>query len=667
MNGDITDDNLYSPGDVPGSQQTPRKNDFTQESNTDSDVSSLYPGSTTTSSAYATSDGNKEDGRPSGTSLNNSNSNSNSNSNIINSSNKNSSSNNLSSSRTKPPLGGSTLAPNNSSDSINSTDVDLRKTIRKKNQEIEKLNAECLELEDQCSALKTEVREAWDNYKIAQERSAAREAELLDEIKQLQKAKLVDKQQMLGHVSKVQGDVDDMVRQLKALEEERDGLLQRLEEVDAMEAMWQAKEAELMEELAQARASSVQGVHSLREELRAAIAASEQLRTDQASLMRSSQVRQAELEAINSELSSSLTDKQREISRLQQQLHQSGKDDFSFREMDGLRQQNILLGQQVEEEREKVLTCERKLRQMECEIRAAQISLDDERMRASTINTDLTAQIATLEDKLRDALSGGGAGRSHMKRDQGDDMGRYRSPASIVRQGAARDGSEMMTPQKDDNISALSPEATAAKFEKMEEEIQGLAQNVQNLSKQLLSKQSQVLELHAERSALKSRISDLQARCSKAEQQLITLRDLEDDDFSSVLEGNDDAESGGVGGSMYGNSGASSSGGGGLKQRGGRNNSVLAPPRRPPGSHKMISDLEKLGVKPAPAVAKAVNYIDAWTLLTGKFLKSYPMLRFGFVLYLLILHLWVFIVLGYQTHSLEELELDKRPHDRMNP
>ena len=47
-------------------------------------------------------------------------------------------------------------------------------------QEIENLNRECLELEELCQALKGEVREAWDNYKVAQERAAFREAELQD-------------------------------------------------------------------------------------------------------------------------------------------------------------------------------------------------------------------------------------------------------------------------------------------------------------------------------------------------------------------------------------------------------------------------------------------------------------------------------------------------------
>ena len=52
-------------------------------------------------------------------------------------------------------------------------------------QEIDRLNEECLDLEDQVSALKVEVKEAWGSYKNAQERAALREAELQDEIRQV--------------------------------------------------------------------------------------------------------------------------------------------------------------------------------------------------------------------------------------------------------------------------------------------------------------------------------------------------------------------------------------------------------------------------------------------------------------------------------------------------
>ena len=57
-------------------------------------------------------------------------------------------------------------------------------------QEIEKLNEECLELEDQVQALKNEVKEAWGSYKTSQERAAVREAELQDELRQVRSPNL---------------------------------------------------------------------------------------------------------------------------------------------------------------------------------------------------------------------------------------------------------------------------------------------------------------------------------------------------------------------------------------------------------------------------------------------------------------------------------------------
>lgn len=50
----------------------------------------------------------------------------------------------------------------------NGIEIELKKTIKQQKKEIEKINAECLEFEDQCSALKLEVREAWDSKLLLQ-------------------------------------------------------------------------------------------------------------------------------------------------------------------------------------------------------------------------------------------------------------------------------------------------------------------------------------------------------------------------------------------------------------------------------------------------------------------------------------------------------------------
>ena len=52
-------------------------------------------------------------------------------------------------------------------------------------------------------------------------------------------------------------------------------------------------------------------------------------------------------------------------------------------------------------------------------------------------------------------------------------------------------------------------------------------------------------------------------------------------------------------------------------------------------------------------VAKAVDAMDGLTLLTGKFLRSYPLLRLAFVIYLLVLHMWVLLVLVVKMETIE--------------
>ena len=41
-------------------------------------------------------------------------------------------------------------------------------------------------------------------------------------------------------------------------------------------------------------------------------------------------------------------------------------------------------------------------------------------------------------------------------------------------------------------------------------------------------------------------------------------------------------------------------------------------------------------------MASAVNAIDSWTLITGRYLRSSPLVRVGITMYLLALHVWVF-------------------------
>jgi hypothetical protein len=102
------------------------------------------------------------------------------------------------------------------------------------------------------------------------------------------------------------------------------------------------------------------------------------------------------------------------------------------------------------------------------------------------------------------------------------------------------------TPMKGDNNESILDRLEEAEAEQEQEIITSLQTQVQGLSKQLLQKQGMVLELQAERAALKSRVQDLQARCSKAEQRLHHLRDVEEDgdDGFDVSDNYDDSRSG---------------------------------------------------------------------------------------------------------------------------
>ena len=64
---------------------------------------------------------------------------------------------------------------------------------------------------------------------------------------------------------------------------------------------------------------------------------------------------------------------------------------------------------------------------------------------------------------------------------------------------------------------------------------------------------------------------------------------------------------------------------------------------------------------------QAVSWIDNYTLITGRLLRSYSLLRLGFVLYLLILHIWVFVVIAFHTHSLEDFDASSNMKPKLLP
>ena len=492
----------------------------------------------------------------------------------------------VSSTKTKPTTSSSSSSSSSSVEYTTSKADDLKK-IKDKDQEIEKLNAECLELEDKCASLTKEAKEAWESYRISQERAAAREAELLDEVKDIQKAKAAEKQQIVGQISKSQNEMENLIKQINTLQNENSSLLEKLDEMEANEDIWKTEQTKLEEDLFQARSGSVQGVQSLRDELAQALSTADQLRSDYATLTKLSQIRQQELEQQTQELEKSLTEKDREIAKVNIKIQQYDRNNPNTKEIDELNRKIELLSIGLEEEKEKTMLLEKKLKQSELAYKAAQISWDDSRLNLDKAIHDLKTQL------------------------------------------------------KQESTPNLAPlvDTDANKILRMQEEIDNYVAQVQTLTRQLLNKQGTVLELQAERSALKSRVADLQTKIAENELQLTALRDIEaDDDYY------DDNNSSNSNYNTYESGNSIKLG---LQKRGRTSNDGE------PSGHKVISGLKQMGVNPNASVVRAVNYIDTWTLITGRLLRNYPLLRLGFVLYLLFLHLWVLCVLAWQTHSLE--------------
>lgn len=171
--------------------------------------------------------------------------------------------------------------------------------------------------------------------------------------------------------------------------------------------------------------------------------------------------------------------------------------------------------------------------------------------------------------------------------------------AMLLERCAANAAAREVAPSHGQPLSPSSHEtgggpsaASAAVVAEMEDQLRALGQ-------QLLRKQESVQELLSERAGLKVRLLDTQKRLVHLEQQL----------SSAPPDSGRDVEGGDVEG------GHRSSGL--LHRRGGFD--ARSPSPSPGSSHeRMISDLERFGVKAGPGVARAVSAIDAWTLVTGR-------------------------------------------------
>ena len=162
-----------------------------------------------------------------------------------------------------------------------------------------------------------------------------------------------------------------------------------------------------------------------------------------------------------------------------------------------------------------------------------------------------------------------------------------------------------------------------------------LAQQVKLLSEEVVRLRDNLGNSSSELKTLKSRLQVALERASKAEDELAS---------SAVLGGSD----------MYDS----------MEQGSGNRESVSATARRrrPVGYQnstiRAAMRLTSTKGDRAEQLAQVVDAVDGFAVTTGKYLRKNPMARAGFIFYLLLIHVWTFVLLFFHAHNFETLKAD---------
>ena len=71
------------------------------------------------------------------------------------------------------------------------------------------------------------------------------------------------------------------------------------------------------------------------------------------------------------------------------------------------------------------------------------------------------------------------------------------------------------------------------------------------------------------------------------------------------------------------------------------------------GSIRAAMRLDSTSGDRAEKIGQAVDVVDSFAVSTGKYLRRNPLARAGFIFYLMLVHLWCFVILAYHSHSMD--------------
>lgn len=170
-----------------------------------------------------------------------------------------------------------------------------------------------------------------------------------------------------------------------------------------------------------------------------------------------------------------------------------------------------------------------------------------------------------------------------------------------------------------------------------------LSDQVKMLSEEVLKLRDKVASHSSESLALKNRLRSANERATKAEEELAIVNST-----ASQSNGTND---------MYDameRAGGPTSGNGFSRRRkgGGAGIGIGGPPQS--GSIRTAMKLTRgQGNERTEQIGQVVDAVDAFAVSTGKYLRRNPLARAGFIFYLLLIHLWTFLVLFMHAHRFE--------------
>lgn len=148
-----------------------------------------------------------------------------------------------------------------------------------------------------------------------------------------------------------------------------------------------------------------------------------------------------------------------------------------------------------------------------------------------------------------------------------------------------------------------------------------LSNQVKVLSEELMRLREKVSFQSSESLTLKSRLQTAIARAEKAEEELVSASANGNGLYDSMEKGTRP------------------------RRRKGANSQS--------GSIRTAMNLNPGNGERAEQIGKVVDVVDSFAVTTGKYLRKNPFARAGFIFYLLLMHLWTFVLLFFHAHGFE--------------